>query len=115
MPCAPYKHCRVSAWSEDGGMTFGNVTIDSDLPDPMCKAGVTSLPSGLVLFANDANDTLRVNVTVRRSLDGGRSWFGSEVIYGGTAGYVDIVASEENAFVVFEKDTCSIMLSTLAL
>ena len=35
--------------------------------------------------------------------------------YNSTAGYVDVVANQVNAFVIYERDTCSVLISTVAL
>lgn len=45
-----------------------------DLPDPQCQASLIAHPAGPLLFSNPASSKHRVNMTVRASTDGGRTW-----------------------------------------
>ena len=114
--CSPFAHCRGQAMSNDGGISFDNFSWVSSLPDPACKGGLASAGGNTLVFANDADEKNRNHVTLRRSVDGGKSWNeNSQLLYKGAAGYVDVVANDENAFVIYEEDTCSIIISTVAL
>ena len=120
--CYPYSHCRGQAISNDGGMTFTNFSYLAALPDPACKGGLASSigssnQNAMLVFANDADEKNRNHVTLRKSLDGGNSWNikDSQLLYKGTAGYVDVVANDKNAFVIYEENMCSIIISIVAL
>ena len=87
---------RLVAISRDGGITFGAAVEDSQLPDPRNNADVIrvapdALPGSrearMLLFSNTADETRRVNLTVRLSCDAGRSWAVSKVMHDGPAMY----------------------------
>ena len=87
---------RLVALSSDGGATFGTVVEERQLPDPRNNADVIRVapnaPAGsreaaMLLFSNTADESRRVNLTVRLSCDSGRSWPGSKVIEPGPAMY----------------------------
>ena len=74
---------RKVAYSTDGGVTYGRVTIDRELPDPRNNASVVrahpnaprdSKKAKVLLFSNAASSTSRSNGTVRMSYDDGRTW-----------------------------------------
>jgi sialidase-1 len=87
---------RLVAISRDGGVTFGPVTEDPQLPDPRNNADIIRVapdaPAGsrdaqMLLFSNTADETRRVNLTVRLSCDSGKSWPVSKVVQQGPAMY----------------------------
>ena len=66
------QHLRGIALSTDGGTTFGNVTFDPALPEPVCMGSVirstTPWSDGAVYFSNPGSATNGRNVgLVRRS------------------------------------------------
>ncbi|MBS4202215.1 exo-alpha-sialidase [Bacillus sp. FJAT-49732] len=78
--------------SADGGETWGEVTFDETLIDPICQSSVVLYPDlgdgkVRVLFANPADEKTRVKGTVRLSEDGGKTWPYSKVIEDGYFGY----------------------------
>lgn len=78
--------------STDGGETWGEVTFDMTLIDPICQSSVVVYPDqgdGLVrvLFANPADELSRERGTVRLSEDGGKTWPYSKVIEDGYYSY----------------------------
>ena len=87
---------RLVAVSADGGVTFGAAAEDPQLPDPRNNADVVRVapdaPIGsreakMLLFSNTADETRRVNLTVRLSCDSGRSWPVSKIVHAGQAMY----------------------------
>jgi sialidase-1 len=87
---------RLVALSRDGGITFGAPVEDPQLPDPRNNADVIRVapdaPAGsreaaMLLFSNTADETRRVNLTVRLSCDAGRSWPVSKTVHAGAAMY----------------------------
>ncbi|MGH3354231.1 MAG: exo-alpha-sialidase [Nocardioides sp.] len=74
---------RKVAYSRDGGETYGEVTIDRELPDPTNNASIVrafpnaaqgSAEARVLLFSNAASQSGRTNGTVRASCDDGRNW-----------------------------------------
>lgn len=74
---------RKVAYSDDGGVTYGEVTIDRELPDPTNNASIVrafpnaergSAEARVLLFSNAASQTGRTNGTVRASCDDGENW-----------------------------------------
>ncbi|OAB44857.1 sialidase family protein [Paenibacillus antarcticus] len=78
--------------SMDGGETWGEVTFDMTLTDPICQSSIVLYPDqgdGKVrlLFSNPADEKTRVKGTIRLSEDGGGTWTYSKVIEEGYYGY----------------------------
>jgi sialidase-1 len=94
-----YEKTRSHRWvaiSRDGGITFDPAVEEPQLPDPRNNADVIRVapdaPAGsrearMLLFSNTADETRRVNLTVRLSCDSGRSWPVSKVVHAGPAMY----------------------------
>ena len=80
------KNRRAVQRSTDGGLTFGPLTLDESLIEPVCQASMITDGKGRVLFSNPAATT-RTRMTVRMSSDRGRSWAASQVIHAGPAAY----------------------------
>ncbi len=81
---------RAVARSTDGGETFGELTRDEALVEPVCQASLERLDGGrAVLFANPASRK-RENLTVRLSGDGCRTWPSHRVLSAGPAAYSDL-------------------------
>lgn len=99
---APEKYRYVS-FSRDGGETWTRPEFDFNLPDPGCAAGLCRAGNA-ILFSNCESQTDRVNLTLKKSTDGGKSW--ESLPIEPLAGYSDVVYSEKNkrAYVLFEHD-----------
>ena len=75
----PAKKARQSAISRDGGITWGEQKIVTELVDPICQASIRRLSwteegrPGVILFANAASQR-RERMTVRASFDDGGTW-----------------------------------------
>jgi sialidase-1 len=84
--CIQQHPCRVVAYSSDGGETWEDAHPDTALPDPECQGSAIAYPkphAGCerpLLFSNNPFPPTppfgsgRHDLTVRMSLDGGRSW-----------------------------------------
>ena len=95
--------CRSQVRSDDGGVTWSPLAYVPDLIEPVCSAGLLQLPSGRgLLFSNPASTTSRVNMTVRRSRDGGLTWPDSTQIWPGGGAYSVLVPVGSAAGIVFE-------------
>ena len=74
---------RKVAYSSDGGVSYGPVTVDTELPDPTNNAAIVraypnaaegSADAKVLLFSNAASSSARTNGTVRLSYDDGQTW-----------------------------------------
>ncbi len=86
---------RAIMRSDDGGETFGAVTWDAALPDPICQAGLlaTKDASGApwLYFSNCASENKRERMTLKRSGDGGATWQEVRVLHAGPTAYSCLV------------------------
>jgi sialidase-1 len=82
--------CRRVSRSDDEGATWTLPANAPELIEPICSAGLQQTAAGLY-FSNPASATERVNMTVRKSLDGGNSWPQSLQVYAGSAAYSTLV------------------------
>jgi sialidase-1 len=102
------KQARAVARSTDGGESFGEVTWDETLPEPICQAGMVTVCAsrggGVVerwlAFSNPASPNRRERMLVRVSYDGGRGWYTAALLHGQAAAYsclVDLSEGSSNA------------------
>jgi sialidase-1 len=84
---------RAVAISHDGGATWQDLRFDATLIEPLCQASLLALPAAegdrgtRLLFSNPASRTSRDHLTVRLSLDEGRTWSAARVLHEGPAAY----------------------------
>jgi sialidase-1 len=84
---------RKVSLSTDGGMTWGNIYSDTTLIESICQGSLLSVTpkrKGQLFFINPADQTSRKNITLRLSLDDGKSWIKSKSLYSGPSAYSDI-------------------------
>lgn len=86
---------RKVTYSEDGGLTWSDIASDKKLIEPICQASMLMLTStendaALLLFLNPAHKKSRQNITLRSSLDDGKSWEGSLTLHKGPGAYSDL-------------------------
>lgn len=86
---------RAVALSHDGGVTFGEVTHDAALIDPVCNAGITRAGNRLI-FTNAAS-THRDNLTVKVSWDWGKTWTVKRVLHAGPAAYSTVIGMPDGS------------------
>ncbi|HPM81241.1 MAG TPA: sialidase family protein, partial [Candidatus Anammoximicrobium sp.] len=108
------QHCRAVAISRDGGESWGPVTLDEQLVEPVCQASILRYswpdppsPSARsrIVFANPASNAARKQLTLRLSYDEGRTWAKSRVLYGGSAAYSCLTKLSDGTIgVLFERD-----------
>jgi sialidase-1 len=93
----PTRKARQSAVSRDGGLNWDEQRIVNELIDPICQATLHRLRwpdserPGVILFANAAS-LKRERMTVRASLDEGRSWPMARLVHAGPAAYSSLCA-----------------------
>jgi sialidase-1 len=83
---------RLVAISKDGGETFTKPAEDKQLVEPVCQASILRLPGEKagILFSNPAS-TKREKLTVRLSLDEGKTWAHAKELHAGPAAYSCLV------------------------
>jgi sialidase-1 len=97
---------RAIARSHDGGATFGPVTQDADLIDPVCNAGIARYRSGPVdaLVFTNAASARRENLTVKLSYDGGETWPVARTLHAGPAAYSTVIQLRDGSIgVLYER------------
>lgn len=91
---------RLTAISEDGGISFTDPEVDSILVDPQVQGSVLRYAAtdkgddkNVLLFSNPATSTKgnRTRMTVRASYDEGDTWNEGFVVEEGPAAYSDLV------------------------
>ncbi len=96
---------RAIATSTDGGMTWSSVRHDPALVEPICQASLvrcTAQPQdsgNRLLFSNPghAESGKRLDMTIRMSEDGGKTWPVSRVLWPGPAAYSCLAAMPEGS------------------
>ncbi len=86
---------RKVSYSEDGGLTWGDIASDKTLIEPICQASMLMVNSveedaPILLFMNPADMKSRQNITLRTSLDDGTTWKGSLGLHKGPGAYSDL-------------------------
>ena len=84
------KSSRQVAFSGDGGITWGGQRFDETLVEPICQAALRRHKPGVLLFSNPADRKKRVNMTLRRSADDGKTWDAGLALHAGPSAYSDI-------------------------
>lgn len=96
--------------SKDNGATWQSA-VDPQLEDPSCNASLIVYPSKdrkasrILLFSNLNSKDSRENLTVRYSMDDGKTWSKGKTIYAGKAAYSSMtVLKNGDIGLFFEKD-----------
>lgn len=96
---------KVSA-STDAGETWSPPRDDAALVEPVCQASLRVVRwrgRDLLLFSNPASADRRENMTVRASLDGGRTWPHRRTLHAGPSAYSCLAApSDGEAAILYE-------------
>lgn len=70
--------CRIIAVSSDGGVHWDTTYYDHQLPDPVCQGSILTIGckkgNAILAFCNNDDTVHRRNLTLRISLDGGKTW-----------------------------------------
>jgi sialidase-1 len=86
---------RQVSTSTDAGETWGPLKSDPVLVEPICQASIRHAgPTAhdTLVFSNPASTERRENMTVRTSLDGGRTWSWSRTLHAGPSAYSCLAA-----------------------
>jgi len=105
------RNRRMAAFSPDGVTGWSQPEFIEDLLEPGCMAGLVSHPGTaekrkpFLLFSNpdttkhDHKD--RVNVTIKLSEDGGRTWPVSKLLQSGPSAYSDLAVLPDGTILCF--------------
>lgn len=100
---------RIQAFTKNGGETWSEVKVMTDLPDPVCQGSMIDFEpkkeKKVLIFSNLNSQTKREKLTIRVSKDDGKSWSVGKEIYAGAAAYSDLVVQKDQRIgVLYEKD-----------
>jgi sialidase-1 len=101
---------RAVAISSDGGKTFGPVSHDETLIEPVCEASIIRYArpgkkesDGPILFSNPASKA-RDHLTIRLSNDDCRSWSAACELWQGPAAYSDLaITADGDVLCLYER------------
>ena len=86
--------------------------FDEELISPVCQSSVLLFQGSqdtLVLYSGPNSKTQRAKMTIKGSLDDGKTWPLEKEIYSGTAAYSDLVQIDEKTIGLFyERDNSGI-------
>lgn len=97
-------HFRGRAYSKNGYSDWYGYEPDTALPDPVCFGSCAADGRGNLFFVNCASQTERINVTLKRSTDGGKSWCKSLTVNATEGGYAEVAAADGTVYVFYETD-----------
>jgi sialidase-1 len=96
---------RLSGRSYDGGLTLTELTADTALPDPSDNGSLTTLSNGDLICSHNNDSDLRMNTTVKKSDDGGRTWNKSIILERGSSAYSTVCQLKDGSIaVLFERN-----------
>ena len=92
------KKNRAVSISHDAGLTWSKIFHDPVLIEPICQASMIKYNTSqnddknYILFSNPASTDHRINMTVRASLDEGKTWPMAKQLHTGPAAYSSLAA-----------------------
>jgi len=102
---AYYLGFRAVSLSKDGGISWSDPVLDKNLPCPTCQASMIRLSEKEILFLNPTGGG-RKHLTLRLSVDEGKTWRYSRKINQELGAYSDIaVAKDGHIYCLFENGT----------
>ncbi len=93
---------RRISFSSDGGETWSEPKIEPQLIEPRCQGSTIRFDTGdisakpLILFSNPGTQAGRYNLTVRASMDDGRTWPLAKTLEPGYAAYSCLIQLDDD-------------------
>lgn len=87
------KNTRQIAYSMDGGNSWENMKHHESLIEPICQASTLHMDfrnQDMLLFLNPADKKKRINMTLKLSMDDGKTWPITKSIHPGPSAYSDL-------------------------
>lgn len=95
-------------YSDDGGVSWGEITYVDELVNPICQTSVIKIPDqnkDCLLFCGPNSETERINGTLRYSDDGGKTWKKSKQLWDKEFVYNCLTITSDNQIgILFEGD-----------
>ena len=88
-------------YSDDGGETWYIETRETSLRTPICMSSLCTEEDGILLLSYPDSFRNRVNLTLAKSDDGGKSWT-TQQLYPGASGYSCAEYSDGKILIVAE-------------
>lgn len=99
---------RAVSISMDGGENFGPIYYDPALIDPICAASIIrDYRTNVIYFSNAAHPTKRINMSVKRSSNWGKTWDRTLLVYEGPSAYSDMIDLDSDEFIGMTWETNS--------
>ncbi len=117
----PLPMFRKVSLSRDGGETWSQCVIETQLPEPQCQGSLTRFSGphddlqSRLLFSNPNSQDGRKNGTIRLSYDDGKTWPVSKQLVAGTYRYSSLaVLADKTILCLFEQGASKTPNITLA-
>ncbi len=113
---------RIVAISNNGGVKWDTAYFDEQLPDPVCEGSILTIgkkkQKNILAFCNNADTSIRDNLTLRISFDDGKTWQKNVVIdktgAADNSAYSDIVQLDNKRIgILYEKNNYSSIVFTV--
>lgn len=99
---------RAVSISMDGGENFGPIYYDPALIDPICAASIIrDYRTNVIYFSNAAHPMKRINMSVKRSSNWGKTWDRTLLVYEGPSAYSDMIDLDSDEFIGMTWETNS--------
>jgi sialidase-1 len=99
---------RLIALSSTAGEQWDTEFFDSELISPVCQSSILyfeGVQDSILLYSGPNSSNQRIKMTIKGSLDLGKSWSIEKEIYSGTSAYSDLVQVDaKNVGLFYERD-----------
>ncbi|MEG2044712.1 MAG: sialidase family protein [Clostridia bacterium] len=100
---APNTGFRAISISKTGFSDWSETYLDKSLIDPTCFAGICKVSDKKIVFVNCCDKESRTHLTLKTSIDDGKTWDKGIIIYEKEAGYADVsLDNNGNIYIAYE-------------